>query len=68
MTDDTTRSLSALADKIENSLRQANSDNEQASGLTSQLIEDNLRVGIERSGPERGALIVLGRRGDRSTP
>lgn len=46
MSDDTARTLSAMVDKVEGSLRHAVADTDRASVLAGQLIEENLRVGL----------------------
>lgn len=45
MTDDSSRGLMGLADKLESSLRYAASDIDQSSHLTSRLVEENTKVG-----------------------
>jgi hypothetical protein len=44
MTDDSSRGLMGLADKLESSLRYAASDIDQSSLLTSRLVEENTKV------------------------
>jgi hypothetical protein len=44
MTDDSSRGLMGLADKLESSLRYASSDLDQSSVLASRLVEENNKV------------------------
>lgn len=44
MTDDSSRGLMGLADKLESSLRYASSDIDQSSVLAARLVEENTKV------------------------
>jgi hypothetical protein len=44
MTDDSSRGLMGLADKLESSLRYASSDIDQSSLLAARLVEENTKV------------------------
>jgi hypothetical protein len=46
LTDDSSRGLAHLADKLESSLRYASSDVDQSSVLTTRLVEENDKVSI----------------------
>jgi hypothetical protein len=46
MTDDSSRGLMGLADKLESSLRYASSDIDQSSVLVTRLVEENTKVSL----------------------
>ena len=57
MTDDSSRGLMGLADKLESSLRYASSDIEQSSLLASRLVEENTKVSPFH---QRGIILTIG--------
>jgi hypothetical protein len=54
MTDESTRGMNTLADKLEVGLRYAVSDIDQASVFTARLLEDNVRESDHRAGTRVG--------------